>query len=152
MRNRLNDETRGLVTPFWDNTVFEQGLLDFRFVRDVDVHTIFSRHERGRSPYLLQEEANDLHNQSVDLQTINDETERNIRELAGLIGELPVNPRPVIVEDGTATHDLILEGNKRTTAVAYADSQCPTSMRALIGHSSLTWRDMLARFGLNPSA
>jgi hypothetical protein len=143
--------TRQLIAPFLGNTLFCRGALVFSFVRSVPIHTIFSRRDRGNVPYLLTELGSDLRAGKVDRQTIDQQTEGAIRSLAGVLANLPPLPLPVIVEDVSAQHYLILEGNRRFSAVAFVDpAALPAPCQALIGRSPTTWPQMLANFKMVP--
>jgi hypothetical protein len=145
-------DTRGLIFPFLGNTVFCRGVLAFSFVRAVPAFTIFSRRSLGNVPYLLTDLGGDLRAGTVDRATINQLTEDTIRALAADLGNLPALPLPVIVEDSSEQHYLILEGNKRFSAVALADSaSLPPPCEALVGRTSLVWPQMLALFSMVPA-
>jgi hypothetical protein len=114
--------------------------------------SIFSRRSLGNVPYLLTELGGDLRGGTVDRATIDQPTEDAIRVLANDLRNLPVLPLPVIVEDSSGQHYLILEGNKRFSAVALADSaSLPPPCEALVGQTLLAWSQMLAAFSMVPA-
>jgi hypothetical protein len=150
---RLIIDTRGLIAPLLDNTVFCCGDLAFSFLKDVTVHLIAPRRDRANVPYLLSELANDLRGGTVSRQAIGPRTEAAIRGLAEDVLRLPLHPLPVVVEDRSGEHYLVLEGAKRFAAVALADPTIlPPPCEALVGSSSLTWPEMLRLFGMVPPA
>jgi len=141
--------TRGLIGPFLGNTLFCRGVLSFAFVRTVPTFTIFSRRNLGNVPYLLTDLGSDLRSGTVDRATIDQPTENTVRALAADLGNLPALPLPVIVEDNSGRHYLIPEGNKRLSAVAFADpADLPLPLEALLGRTSLDWPQMLGFFGM----
>lgn len=143
--------TRHLIGPFLGNTAFCHGTLAFSFVKAVPVFTLFSRRNLGNVPYLLTELGSDLRAGSVDRATIDQPTEDTIRALAADLGKLPSQPLPVIVEDDSGQHYLVLEGNKRFSAVALDDpAALPSPCEALVGRTPWTWPQMLALFGMVP--
>jgi hypothetical protein len=148
----LFNVTRGLIYRFLGNTVFSRGVLTFSFVPTVLVFTIFSRRSLGNVPYLLTELGKNLRTDAVDRAKIDQSTENTIRALAADLTNLPAVPLPVIVEDCTGQNYLILEGNKRLSAVALADPAFPPPPReALVGRTSLSWPQMLAFFNMVPA-
>lgn len=153
LQRELGKATRDLVRGYFSNTAFARGFLDLTFVRHVPSHTIFSRRDRGRVPYLLADLANDLRSGSVSRLTINEATETVIRSLVRTAVSMPVTPPVVIVEDSSAQHYLILEGNKRLTAVLLADSTAtPARLEAYVGHSALDWSQMCRLHSMEPPA
>jgi len=143
--------TRGLIGPFLDNTVFCRGVLAFSFVRAVPAFTIFSCRNLGNVPYLLTELGRDVRAGSFNRATIDQPTEDTIRGLAADLGKLPALPLPVIVEDSSGQHYLTLEGNKRFSAVALADSaSLPPLCEALVGWTLLAGPQMLGRLSMVP--
>jgi hypothetical protein len=152
LRQRLFNDTRRLIYPFFSNTAFCRGMLDFRFIRAVPTLTIISRRNLGNMPYLLTDLGNDLRAGTVDRHTVNQPTEDAIRALAADPAHFPALPLPVIVEDNSGRYYLILEGNKRFSAVALADPVVlPQPVEALVGHAACTWPEMLAFFNMTPA-
>jgi hypothetical protein len=145
--------TRHLIQPFLTNTEFLLGRLDVSVLHEVPLHTIFARRERGNVPYLLSDLASDLRDGTVSRLAIDTKTEEDIRSLASLTDSFPLTPLPVIVEDCTGKHCLILEGNKRFTALCLTD--CAASIATLeiyVGHTTMTWSNMLAQFNMKEAA
>jgi hypothetical protein len=148
---RLIIDTKGLIAPFLDNTVFCIGDLGFSFLKDVPVHLITSRRDRGNVPYLVTDLATDLRAGTVSRRAIDAGTEAAIRTFAQDVLRLPLYPLPVIVEDRSGGHYLVLDGTKRLSAVALADpAALPPPCEALAGTSRLGWPEMLGLFGMAP--
>jgi hypothetical protein len=85
--------------------------------------------------------------------TIDRKTEDTIRALADDLSNLPTLPLLVILEDNSGRNYLILEGNKRLSAVALADPAiAPPPCKALVGRTPLTWLQMLAFFNMVPAS
>jgi len=102
-------------------------------------------------PYLLTDLGADLRTGSIDHLTIDQKTEDAIEALAVDLPNLPAQPEPVIVEDSSGQHYLILEGNKRASAVAFVTAAAlPRACDAYVGRSALTWAQLLAAFRMNP--
>lgn len=153
LRDKLLAATRWLVTHHFANTVFARGLLDLTFVWKVPTHTIFSRRDQGRAPYLLADLAEDLRKGTLSRETIDDRTEREILSLVDTIPILPDSPPPVVIEDSSARHYLILEGNKRFAAAAFVDSGTALpKLEAYVGRSRLSWRQLLSLHSMEPAA
>lgn len=145
----LLQTTNCLVVPFLPNTEFFRGRLDVSVVYEVPLHTIFARREQGKVPYLLSDLASDLKDGAVSRLTIDTETEEKIRSLArvSLTGSFPLTPLPVIVEDCEGKHCLILDGNRRFTALCLTDRAATiVSLEAYVGHTIMSWSTMLAQF------
>lgn len=120
-----------------------------RCLQDLPIHTIFSRRDRNNIPYLISDLAADLRQGSMSRSSIDEQTEGVIRALSQNLNGLPLTPLPVLVEDVSAQHYLVLEGNKRFCALALgAPYTSPRPLEAIVGCSRLTWTDMLRQFGM----
>lgn len=153
LRRGLVTATRHLICPFLNDTLFTKGLLDIRSLQDLPIHTIFNRRDRNNIPYLLSDLAGDLRRGSVSRLTIDARTEEAIKALAENLNDLPLTPPPVLIEDASAQHYLVLEGNKRFCALALGAPRArQRAFEALVGCSSLTWSAILAQFGMTSAA
>ncbi len=152
LQGELGKATRGLILGYFPNTVFARGSLDLAFVRHVPSHTIFSRRDCGCVPYLLADLVRDLRSGRVSRLTIDEVTETAIRSLVGSAVSMPAKPPFVVVEDSSAQHYLILEGNKRLTAVLLAHATPPPRLDAYVGHSTLDWSQMCHLHSMEPPA
>ena len=144
--------TRGLIAPYLKNTVFARGAVDLAFVRDVSTYTIFSRVDRGATPYRLSELASDLDNGIASELTIDAPTRSAIHSLLRVAERMPPRPMVVIVEDTSGSRYLILEGNKRCAAAALARDVLLPTLPAYVGHSQLNWEDILKNHGMIAAA
>ena len=145
----LAEATRCLVLPCLANTLFASGQLNLASAREVRLHTIFSRRDRGDIPYLLSALAADIERQEVHRATISSEVEASIRILARLGPSSFDGPTPVIVEaDGEC---LILEGNKRFVALALMPSRQEAIVPAWVGGSTLRWDQLVALYNMRPT-
>ncbi len=145
--------TNCLVVPCLDNTEFCRGRLDLSCLGALPLFTILARRNRGKMPYLLADLVTDLRAGALDRATIDEQTEIAIRSLADDVGRVAAVPAPVIVEDSSGNHYLILDGNKRLSALALADSRrLPDAVEACVGRSVLTWGELLAHYNMNPAA
>lgn len=151
-RQLLLVDTRELIRPFLDNSVFFCGTLDLLCASQMELHTVFSRRDRGGVPYALTDLANDLRSGQVSRTTIDEDTEAAIHNLASG-ATLPEYPQPVLIRDEDKSHCLILEGNKRLTAVSLNPERWQSvTMRALIGETLMSWSDILGCLGMREGA
>jgi CheY-like chemotaxis protein len=152
-RESMLRETSWLALPCINNTTFACGDLDPAALLAARTYTVFRREDRrGCPPYLLWELAHDLRCGTVDSRSINRDVELRIRSLASAPA-FSEQPAPVIVESAPGTAYLILDGNKRLTALALTDTlDRRKALRVWMGHSALPWGSLLSCYEMQPCA
>jgi ActR/RegA family two-component response regulator len=145
-------DTRNLALFCVNHTVFARGYLNAAALQLTRFYTIFCRTDRQDTPYLLRELAHDLRMRAVERGTISEEIEQQIRSFAAHKECPPESPEPVIVEDGYGSCYLILDGNKRLTALALNDMlRRKERLRVWMGHSGLPWASLLSCYEMRPA-
>jgi CheY-like chemotaxis protein len=150
-RDAMLHETRLLALPCINHTLFACGQVNAAALLSARTYTIFRRPEKQGSPYLLWELAHDVRRGAVSRNTISEAVEQRIRALAH---EVPQErPEPVILEDGSGSHYMILDGNTRLAALALNDSlRRKDRLHVWMGRSRFPWASLLSCYEMQPSA
>lgn len=134
-----------LIYCYLNNTYFFECSIQPEFANMSNLYTIFSRRDSGCIPYLVSDLSGDLLNSSVSRQTINIETEKQILSMRATLESLFVNgTKSIIVECSESTNYLILEGNKRITALHMNQDEFTEPINTHVGKTLLSWQSMLA--------
>lgn len=141
--------TRGLIEPFVEESHFSIGLLDVSISKHPKLHTIFSKYNQGKVPYLAQDLAKDITNCTLDRQTINLNTENTIKFFAENISKIPATPSVVLITDKLKSHFLFLEGNKRLSGFALSGNNLNTKIETYFGKSHYSWSQILVFYGMS---
>ena len=149
--NELIHGTRQLAAPFLSNTDFWIGELDTSVLTDGYVFTVWRRDDKGGVPYSITELAEDLERGQVDRRSISQEVESAIWHFAS-VDCVPATPMPVVIEDCTGRHMLVLEGNRRLSGLVLGRKASQRAIQVYAGHTWLPWWAMLSRLGLRHNA
>ncbi|MES9828210.1 MAG: hypothetical protein ABW201_08095 [Candidatus Thiodiazotropha sp.] len=141
--------SNNLVFCYLNNTLFLECVIQPEFINTPNLYTIFSKRSLENIPYLVSDLSKDLAEYSVCRQTINEETERNILDIRNnLNSAFDKKNKPIIIECSESSYYLILEGNKRITAMHMNKDVFFNPIQAYVGKTSLQWHCMLALHGM----